>query len=229
VTCTRSLCGIMALSLGLLLAPPALAKKSLGSRCNNNNECRSGFCDAGMGSSGTSTCVPRRGTGGPGDHCTNNNHCRSGKCNGLRALGGGRWRPGKCAGKQDLGKRCSNNNECKSGFCDRGMGSSGTSTCVPRSGTGATGSYCTNNRHCRSGVCTARKCGGKKQLGARCGNNGECASGFCDRGMGSGNTGKCVPRAGTGRVGDYCSNNRHCKRGLRCPVTPTRRGSRCRR
>ncbi|MBN1653327.1 MAG: hypothetical protein JXA30_06075 [Deltaproteobacteria bacterium] len=72
--------------------------KKLGQSCRNggNAVCASGACDAGWGTSGTNTCVPKNGTGKENDHCTNNNHCISGICDGLEPLGGGRWKPGKC-------------------------------------------------------------------------------------------------------------------------------------
>ena len=52
-------------------------------------------------------------------------------------------------------------------------------------------------------------------LGESCSYNGNCVSGWCDSGWGTSNTKKCMPRAGTGNLNDWCSNNNQCASG-RC-------------
>jgi hypothetical protein len=118
----------------------------------------------------------------------------------------------------EIGDTCPGGNKgCKSGFCDAGPGSGGTNKCVPPAGEGKTGDYCSQNAHCRQKICMRNKCEGKADLGESCPNgNTQCSSGFCDAGGGSGGTNKCVPAAGTGKPGDYCSQNGHCKPGKSC-------------
>jgi microsomal dipeptidase-like Zn-dependent dipeptidase len=52
------------------------------------------------------------------------------------------------------------------------------------------------------------------RVGDACNGNSQCDSGYCDRGMGSGNTNKCVQF--NGDSGEYCSLDRHCKSALYC-------------
>jgi hypothetical protein len=177
---------LAAAALVVLGAPTMLhaaSKAPRGARCpHGNGDCASGFCDAGMGSGNTNTCVPRVGTGKVGDYCSQDAHCATKSCSRH-----------PCEGKKPLGASCpGGNKECASGFCDAGLGSGKTNKCVPAAGSGGTGEYCSQDAHCR------------------------CASGFCDAGMGSGNTNMCVPRAGTGAPGQYCSQNGHCRPGKAC-------------
>jgi microsomal dipeptidase-like Zn-dependent dipeptidase len=177
-------------------------KADLKSYCDRNQMCASGACDLSV-----KKCVPLNGTGKEGDYCTQNANCKSNWCSG-----------GACAPQKELGESCPGGNaQCKSGYCDAGMGSGGTNKCVPAAGTGNTGDYCSNNGHCKSSWCSGNKCASKKELGESCpGGNGQCKSGYCDAGMGSGGTNKCVPAGGTGKTGDYCSQNGHCKPGHSC-------------
>ena len=179
----------------------------LGESCKSNQDCLSGYCDAGLGSGNSNRCVPAAGTGKGGDYCSQNAHCATKKCVAK-----------KCTAQKGLGEPCPGGNaQCLSGWCDSGMGSGGTNRCVPAAGTGKTGDYCSQNAHCATKACVAKKCSAKKGLGQPCpGGNAQCLSGWCDSGMGSGGTDKCVPAAGTGKKGDYCSQNGHCKPGYSC-------------
>jgi hypothetical protein len=133
--------------------PPA----SLGEPCtyNLNGGCVSGYCDGGWGTSNTKLCMPRAGTGTAGDWCSQNNQCASGRCGGLHQDISGRWHPGHCTSdtKSALGEFCSTNSDCTSAYCDRGDGTSKTSLCMPRGGTGATGEPCSNHNQCSNREC----------------------------------------------------------------------------
>jgi len=202
-----------------------MSQLALGAHCSEHSECRSGGCDAGMGTSRTNTCVPPNGTGRIGDHCSHDAHCGSSICAGLRASGN-RWIPGRCGDKVNLGGSCREHNECRSGACDAGMGTSRTDTCVPRNGTGRSGDHCSHDAHCRTNICAGLRasgnqwipgsCADKAGLGDSCREHNQCRSGACDAGMGTSRTDTCVPRNGTGRSGDHCSHDAHCRPGLAC-------------
>lgn len=170
--------------LGIFFLPgsSALAKKSLGRTCNNNNECTSGACDAGMGTSKTATCVPINGTGKSGDHCSNDSHCRSRKCVGLKSRGG-RWIPGKCKLQKiaGLGQSCKVNEECSSRRCDMARGNA--RKCIPNDNTGKLGDYCSHDNHCRAGKyhCIGHHCSTPLANGKSCGGHSDCASGCCNQ------------------------------------------------
>ncbi len=111
------------------------------------------------------------------------------------------------AGSRSNGKSCSNNNQCRSGRCDMAPGN--PHRCIPNDGTGSKGTYCTHNNQCKPGKsCVAHECGGKTRgVGEKCYGNGDCAGGRrCD-----GKTHKCIPNDGTGKTGQYCTHNNHCK------------------
>ena len=179
----------------------------LGDACIDNGRCDSTFCDTGTGSGGTNRCVPQAGTGTTGQYCSQNAHCQSKRCSAQ-----------KCASAVGLGEPCpGGNSQCTTGYCDSGSGSGGTNKCVPKAGTGAVGQYCSQNAHCASQICSGGKCKAKADLGEPCPQgNTQCLSGYCDTGMGSGGTNRCVPKSGTGKTGDYCSQNGHCKPGHSC-------------
>jgi hypothetical protein len=96
---------------------------------------------------------------------------------------------------------------------------------VPAAGTGKEDDYCTLPAHCDSGVCLANACTALLDLRESCasGGNERCASGYCDAGWGSGNTNTCVPAAGTGIDGEYCTTTNHCSRYSFCDGDTCRR------
>ncbi len=55
--------------------------------------------------------------------------------------------------------------------------------------------------------------------GQTCADDGACRSGRCDRGLGSQNTGRCIPNDGEGGRGVACNHNNQCRRNLTC-TTP---------
>lgn len=208
-----------------LFSPSASAamfgSKGVGTSCGHNTECKSGFCDAGNGTSKTNKCIPGPAKGGTDDYCSNHNQCSTGKCAGLRPSNSGGWIGGKCTGKRDLAKSCASHGECKSGFCDAGNGTSKTNKCIPGPAKGTAGDYCSNDNQCSTANCKglrpngsggwiAGTCAGKQGLGQTCSNNGQCATGRCDAGNGTSHTAKCVPQAAKGKTGDYCSNDNQC-------------------
>lgn len=70
----------------------------LGTPCNSNYGCASGYCDAGPNTRQTNRCMPRGNTGKRGDLCTANNQCSNViplQCIGLH-LDGNNWVPGQC-------------------------------------------------------------------------------------------------------------------------------------
>jgi hypothetical protein len=255
----------------------------LGEPCLANGECKSAFCDRGLGSGGTGKCVPAAGTGQTNDYCSQEAHCKTklctnNKCEAKHPAGGvcrynescttgfcelttvtpsgaanqainqavnawfkcvpqaGQGTKGQyctnhnqcaanqcissaCLAKSSLGGPCAGggNKQCASGYCDAGSGSGNTNKCVPKNGSGTTGDYCSKPSHCATNLCENKKCAAKRGLGVACPQgNSQCQSQYCDAGMGSGGTNKCVPPAGKGKTGDYCSQNGHCKPGKSC-------------
>jgi hypothetical protein len=127
---------------------------ALGQSCYFPEQCVSGMCDIGWGTSNTRICVPKTGTGNINDWCSNNNQCASGRCGGLHGDISGAWHPGHCStGKSALGEFCSTHPDCTSSYCDLGNGTSKTSLCMPQGGTGKTGDPCSNNIQCSNRVC----------------------------------------------------------------------------
>jgi hypothetical protein len=192
----------------------------LGEPCAGNTFCASGYCDQGVGSGGTQKCVPPAGTGKTGQYCSQEAHCESKLC-----------LSSKCQSRREPGGECRYNESCMSGHCetktmtgigavDQGIaqGANLMWKCIPRAGTGTGGQYCSKHGQCRSDWCAPKTgCAPVGDLGEACpGGNKGCTSGFCDSGAGSGGTNKCVPPAGTGKPGDYCSQNGHCKPGKSC-------------
>jgi len=51
-------------------------------------------------------------------------------------------------------------------------------------------------------------------LGHSCSANSDCMSTFCDSGDGTSKTNQCMPLAGTGSVGNVCSNDNQCASNL---------------
>jgi hypothetical protein len=132
----------------------ALPPAPLGASCSWNGGCTSGRCDSGWGTSNTRKCMPQAGTGNINDWCSNNNQCASGRCGGLRQDLSGAWYPGHCSNTASaLGEFCSVNSDCTSTYCDRGDGTSKTSMCMPRGGTGRAGDWCSNHNQCASRTC----------------------------------------------------------------------------
>ena len=125
----------------------------LGARCNFPQQCLSGYCDLGAGTSKTGICVPRYGTGQVGDPCSDDRHCAGGRCDARQDVGGG-WHPGLCrSGKGALGDYCIAHPDCASGYCDRGDGTSKTSRCMPNGPTGRTGDWCSHHNQCVNRTC----------------------------------------------------------------------------
>jgi hypothetical protein len=193
--------------------------------CIENDECSSGYCDRGDGTSKTSLCMPAAGTGVLGDVCTHDNQCASRYCGNLFADSSGNWTPGLCTAKAALGSACSSDSNCTSTYCDAGPNTAGTNLCMPRGGAGATGDPCTHDTQCASANCanlTRRadntwipgQCAVKAGLGDRCSTNGNCASSYCDAGFNTGQTNLCMPRGGAGSNNDPCTHNTQCSSGL---------------
>jgi hypothetical protein len=116
---------VLSLCLAGELGAPVLAdamKKKLGADCKSggNAACLSGWCDAGMGSANTNTCVPAAGTGGEGDHCTRDAHCKSMKCSKQKCR--------KPSVTDEIAK-CQNCGACFGGPCPR-YGCSDKEPCV---------------------------------------------------------------------------------------------------
>lgn len=115
--------------------------------------------------------------------------------------------------KLGVGKKCTGDDQCASGIC--GAWDPGTKGCLPAKDSVEPNGLCSNNNQCRGGAsCVDHRCEVALGLGDPCTDNDSCASHYCDTGLGSGETKKCVPPAGTGKTGDYCSQEAHCKTRL---------------
>ncbi len=131
----------------------SITTSGLGAFCSVNSDCASTYCDRGDGTSKTSMCMPRGGTGKANDPCSNDNQCTSGQCSGLHQDLSGAWQPGRCTATRRLGQFCTGNSDCTSTYCDRGDGTSKTSLCMPRGGAGKTNDPCSNHNQCSNGMC----------------------------------------------------------------------------
>jgi hypothetical protein len=178
---------LLAVVAGSGVVAPAASpadKRKLEQSCRHSNECATGACDVGWGTSQTGTCVPPPGTGKAGEYCTNNKYCKSANCS-AHDKPPRHW--GKCVGSATvrLGSRCSVASDCRSGACDIGWGTSQTRLCVPMPGTGTTGTFCTNNKYCSSGICTGHTSRDKRgvcgvaQTSGRCPTSSSCPPGKC--------------------------------------------------
>ncbi len=206
-----------------IFAAHGMAPKALGDTCFANTECKSGYCDAGDGTSKTNRCMPNN-NGRPGDICSHDDQCASHNCAGLRPHSDGKnWIPGQCSNSstKPLGMYCFSNSQCSSGYCDRGDGTSKTSLCMPNRN-GRIGDICSHDNQCTSGICEGLRasggqwipgrCGNKFALGHNCSQNHQCASGYCDAGNGTSRTDRCMPNR-NGRSGDICSHDNQCTSG----------------
>jgi hypothetical protein len=152
--CASSNCnGLAANSAGEWIPGQCAAKLGLGKSCSANYLCASGYCDAGNGTSHTSQCMPGPGAGANGQTCSHDNQCATGNCAGLRSDSYNNWIPGTCAAKSSLGASCTANAQCASSYCDAGNGTSHTSQCMPRGGTGLSSQPCSHPNQCASGTC----------------------------------------------------------------------------
>src|SRR5262249_32327173 len=144
----------------------------LGAQCSSFGDCVSGRCDAGIGTTNTSRCIPNDGTGNIGDFCTHPHQCANGNCVG-----------GVGAAPVALAATCHGNSECQSGRCDAGFGTMNSSTCIPNDGTGRAGDYCNHPHQCTSGSCVASHCTAQLASGHMCQGNSDCLSGRCNAGF----------------------------------------------
>ncbi|HKV09780.1 MAG TPA: hypothetical protein VJ725_16680 [Thermoanaerobaculia bacterium] len=143
----------IATAIRAIFASHGLTLAANGKQCIENQECRSGYCDNGEGTSRTRLCMPRGGTGQDGDPCTHDRQCASSGCAGLARNGAGDWVPGHCLAQGALGASCSTNAQCRSTYCDAGFNTANTNKCMPRGGTGQGGDPCTHNSQCASSRC----------------------------------------------------------------------------
>jgi hypothetical protein len=182
---------------------------ALGGGCSNDSQCVSGRCDT---TRSPRLCIPRDGTGVAEDYCNHDNHCIGGICLAESC---------RAPGSVDLGKPCGSYHQvCQSGRCDGGV-----RKCVPNDGAGRSGDYCTHPNQCASKLCLNSACaGGDRSLGATCSNDSQCVSMRCDT---TTSPRKCIPHDGTGRKGDYCTHNNHCRSGNRCNVRQGERSGTC--
>lgn len=182
------------------------AQQPLGSACKGNGDCKSGACDAVAGR--PRRCVPKKESGNVGDYCQARDQCK------------GTCKEYKCIPPLPNGQGCMENHECISKRC--GTWSSegwGTNACIPNDGTANNGEACSHNNHCKSKNCIDHKCVALAGLGDHCNVGGNCSSGACDT-----QEWKCVPAAGTGKLGNYCTNNGQCANkscvAFKCGATP---------
>ncbi len=193
----------------LCTATQCEAQRAPGGVCRKDANCASSVCEGGstLGAGQDGKCVPAAKAGTAGQYCSKHSQCVANYCSNHA-----------CAAIAGLGEACPGGDaQCASRFCDAGAGSGGTNKCVPAAGTGQAGNYCSQDAHCALRMCIAHQCAAKAGLGESCPRgNMQCQSGFCDAGAGSGGTNKCVPAAGTGLTGQYCSQNGHCKPGKAC-------------
>lgn len=212
--------GVRAIFASHGLAPTANKVK-----CSENDECVSGYCDRGDGTSKTSLCMPAANTGVVSDPCSNDNQCASRYCANLTADAQGHWLPGQCAAKAELGEWCSNNGNCASTYCDAGANTAKTNLCMPRGGTGQINEPCSHNTQCGTGYCAnlfrrpdsswiPGQCSVPGVLGQSCSSNAQCSSGYCDSGSNTAGTNQCMPRGGTGKINDPCTHNTQCGSGF---------------
>jgi hypothetical protein len=185
------------------------ACRYIGESCTRNRDCTFGRrCDVGPTTQNTGRCVPNDGTGDPGDFCSHNNQCLPGD---FCRIGSGQ-NYGACAERGPLGAACTNNVQCTSGACD-----TSAQRCVPINNTGSTGNFCTQDAHCASNDCLSNVCRSFAPIGETCSNGRRCAGGRrCDSGIGTQNTGKCIPDDGKGQPGQFCSHNNQCLTGDFC-------------
>jgi hypothetical protein len=185
VAASRSTATLALIALSSIAAPASSAStRDLEQSCRQSNECRSGACDVGWGTSQTGTCVPAPGTGRTGEYCTNHKYCKSVSCSGHNRPPRHR---GECIGTRtvELASRCIGPSDCRSGTCDTGSGTSQTGLCVPAPGTGTVGTFCTNNKYCKSGVCTGHTSRDKQgfcapaTVSGRCPDSSSCPPGKC--------------------------------------------------
>jgi hypothetical protein len=182
--------------VGQPTAPPAGA--SIGTRCAQGGECRTGFCvdDVCCESPCQGTCLmcDRPGAEGrclpvidgqdPDNECDEEpaNTCgRDGMCNGIgacrRRASGTQCGAGSCVGANETAaSTCDGNGVCVAGA----VKSCTPALCIESS----CGTACTANSDCQTGFfCDASTCRVQRVQGAACDNDTQCATGHCADGV----------------------------------------------
>ncbi|KAN0063896.1 Chitinase 4 [Thecaphora frezii] len=164
--------------------PTSVPKQDLGSACTAKSGCLSNSCVSGR-------CVPQAGQGYISAYCNLSSQCTTARC----------WK-NQCLERKDYGGTCTLDETCRSNRC-----SPAKLRCIPTAGQGYVGAFCTNNSQCVYGLCTANACESKRLPGLDCTDDVNCLSNRCGP-----VSRKCIPQAGTGWSGSYCTNDSQCTR-----------------